>query len=506
MTREVRDPPVRLGSLLRQLGPGLIIAGAIVGSGELIATTKVGAEAGFSLLWLIIAGCVIKVFTQVELGRYTVIHQKTTLGALDELPGPRVGAGWAVWAWLAMTLLGIAQMGGIVGGVGQALAIAVPLTEEGRALNVIEEDLVDARVDLGLARHRAAPAAPDPAVVARLEGDVRSLQATLDEIGPGPDPAWWSALLALVTVALLVVGRYGFVQTVATFFVGLFTLVTVLTVVLLQLQPEWAATPSELAGGLSFDLPRSGGASAPVGTALAAFGIIGVGASELIMYPYWCLEKGYARWAGPTEDSDAWRRRARGWVRVMRVDAWVSMVVYTFATVAFYLLGAAVLGRTGLNPEGSQLVRTLAQMYVPVFGTWAPPLFLFGAFCVLYSTFFVASAGYARVAADAVGVMRGRRQTEARRRFWVRAFCVVVPLLSLLVFLFVRAPAQLVLASGVAQALMLPVLGSAALYFRYRRTPRALRPGRIWDALLWASCAGFCVVGGWTVISRLGLV
>ena len=44
-----------------------------------------------------------------------------------------------------------------------------------------------------------------------------------------------------------------------------------------------------------------------------------------------------------------------------------------------------MLGRVGLNPEKENLVRTLAQMYAPVFGEWARPMFLIGAFCVLYS-------------------------------------------------------------------------------------------------------------------------
>ena len=35
-------------------GPGMILAGSIVGSGELIATTRTGAEAHFDFLWLII--------------------------------------------------------------------------------------------------------------------------------------------------------------------------------------------------------------------------------------------------------------------------------------------------------------------------------------------------------------------------------------------------------------------------------------------------------------------
>ena len=50
----VRDAPQTVLGTLKELGPGLIIAGSIVGSGELIATTLTGAEAGFWLMWLIL--------------------------------------------------------------------------------------------------------------------------------------------------------------------------------------------------------------------------------------------------------------------------------------------------------------------------------------------------------------------------------------------------------------------------------------------------------------------
>ena len=80
---QTEEPPTRTFNILLRIGPGLIIAGQIVGSGELIATTKTGAEAGFWLLWLILVGCVIKVFTQVELGRYTITAGHTTMEALN---------------------------------------------------------------------------------------------------------------------------------------------------------------------------------------------------------------------------------------------------------------------------------------------------------------------------------------------------------------------------------------------------------------------------------------
>lgn len=498
MSGGIVEPPRTFLAVVRRLGPGLIVAGSIVGSGELIATTKVGAESGFVLLWLILIGCVIKVFTQVELGRSAVVRGVTALQALDELPGPRLRAGWAVWLWVAMTLLTLAQQGGIIGGVGQALAMTQPLTDAGAQFHELQEELVNLQVQLAL----------NPLAVGAVETAARMqvLRSQLAVIGPVHDEAIWATLLALPTSVILVVGRFALIQVLATVFVVAFTLVTMLTVVMLQLDPVWAIRSTDLVEGLSFQLPSASsgsGASSSIATALAAFGIIGVGAAELVMYPYWCIEKGYARMAGAADGTSAWRERARGWMRVLQCDAWLSAVVYTFATVAFFLLGAAVLGRVGLNPENENLVRTLAQMYAPVFGSWATPVFLVGAFAVLYSTFFVASAGLARIAADCVIVLRLAPDTAAARLRYTRVFCGALPIVSLLVFVWVRAPAQLVLAGGVAQALMLPVLGFAALWSRYRRTDAGLTPGKLWDALLWLSCLGFLIAGVWAVVSHI---
>ncbi len=189
----------------------------------------------------------------------------------------------------------------------------------------------------------------------------------------------------------------------------------------------------------------------------------------------------------------------------MQWDAWLSSVVYTFATVTFYLLGAAVLGRTGLNPAGSQMVRTLAEMYVPVFGTTAQLIFLFGAIAVLYSTFFVATAGNARVFADSLREFGVISKDEQSFRFWARVLSGFFPIVSLVVYIYVRAPVVLVLISGVTQAIMLPMLAGAALFFRYRRCEEALRPGRLWDVLLWISSVGLLIAGSWAALSHLGL-
>ena len=505
---EWRTPPRRSLGILRSLGPGLIIAASIVGSGELVATTKTGAEAGFWLLWLILIGCVIKVFAQIEFGRDAITHGEGTLGSLNQVPGPRLRVNWIVWYWFFMILMSMAQLGGIVGGVGQALAISTPLTSNGREFNLYQDRVTRREVLAALVeRTGTEAAAADPARMERLQSELAKLNAELTST-PVPsesqDDVMWALLLTIVTAIVLVRGRYRLIQTLATILVAMFTFVTLWNLFALQSLPDWRVTWAEFTRGLSFRLPPAAGAGvSPVATALAAFGIIGVGATELVAYPYWCLEKGYAKWTGPREESQAWVERARGWIKVLHWDAFMSAVVYTFATGAFYLLGAAVLGRANLNPAGSQMIRTLSEMYVPVFGGSAHVIFLFGAISVLYSTFFVASAGHARVLADAFRVFGLVANDEATRQFWVKVFSGLTPACCFVVYVFVKEPVFLILMGGVAQAIMLPMLAYAALYFRYRRCHPQLLPGRWWDFFLWVSSVGLVIAGVWAALSRL---
>lgn len=604
----VEEPPRNWLGIAARMGPGMIVAGSIVGSGELIATTSTGAQAGFTLLWLIVLGCVIKVFAQVELGRYSISSGRTTMEAMAEVPGPSIPrrGNWLVWYWLAMFVASIAQLGGIVGSVGQSLAISVPVTENGRVLNELafretelkiarqrlkktdaksseRSDLLEALVAAeatraaaasdalsfyekldaeNASRYRSVREASETlrlestrvlgerigtqtdafaeyllelseaselarrseekseavAAIARLEGaaalegfdgvaesyfEIDSLPEDVRSRMVNRDDRLWAALTTIVTMVLLVVGRYALIQHFSTFLVAGFTVMTVVTVILLQFNATWSVSWSDLASGLSFQLPQGASGVNPVFTALAAFGIIGVGASELVTYPYWCLEKGYARFAGPRSDNPDWAERARGWIRVMQFDAWGSAVVYTFATIAFYLLGAAILFPLGLDPKGSELIRQLSAMYRPVFGELTQGVFLFGAFAVLYSTFFVANASHARVFSDALRVMSFVPDTHRTRTYLIRLFSGLFPLLCLTIYLFLPEPRALVLLSGVVQGLMLPMLAGAAVYFRYRRTDERIRPKSVaWDALLWLSFAGMLITGLWTAASH----
>ena len=77
----------------------------------------------------------------------------------------------------------------------------------------------------------------------------------------------------------------------------------------------------------------------------------------------------------------------------------------------------------------------------------------------------------------------------------------IAPFVALLLYVFVQAPSQMITTCGIAQSIMLPLLGAAALYFRYRRSDPNLRPGRLWDAMLWTALAAFLVVGAWSIVT-----
>ena len=395
----IQEPPKKFSKILTKIGPGLIIAGSIVGSGELIATTSTGAKAGFTLLWLIIIGCIIKVFVQVELGRFTLTNGITSIRGLNMLPGPRVeGKGnWFIWYWFVMFAFIMGQLGGIVGGVGQAMSISMPLTEEGRVFNeyrnaetllrvlraqfrleasnpdsdlgaiaeqILENEMasIEALSQLKLSDgsvpntanakvfYENLATAVDPGSVyfresilplkpleeyERLRSDGKedeaknvkrliddlistkfpdtaitndvdsaaitsSLMQQYIELDPldvegkddvyvvkGKDDVYYTVGLTILTIILLVIGRYGFIQMFSTVLVGLFTLVTIVNVFGLQTvdaASTWRITLADIQEGLSFGVGGNGWMDG-LAVALATFGIIGVGAAELIAYP-----------------------------------------------------------------------------------------------------------------------------------------------------------------------------------------------------------------------------
>ncbi len=445
----VADPPRSWRGTLAMLGPGFVLTASIVGSGELIATTTLGAKAGFVALWVILLSCLVKVALQLEFGRHTILTGETALAAFNRIPGLKLrGVHWTTWFWLAVQPLKILQVGGIVGGVAMLMHIVVP----------------------GV-------------------------------------PVWIWCWVTAVAAALLVASEgYGFIERACVLMIVAFTATTLVSVVSLQ-WTEYAVTGAQLAEGFRGRLPQ-----AAMVTLIGAFGLTGVGGDEIMQYTYWLIEKGYAAKTGRGDPADpVWAARARGWMRVMYLDALASMVVYTVVTAAFYLLGAAVLHARSEIPKGSAMIDTLATMYTQSLGTWARGVFLFGAFVVLASTVFSALAAWTRTFTDATGLLGFIDfANPASRRRTVKIFAWFFPLTWAGVYLGLAAydmtddPVIMVTLGGVATASILLVVVVAAIDFRLRRTPPQLAPGMAYDLALAVSILLLAAFAAYTALTKIG--
>ena len=165
----------------------------------MIATTGLGAKAGFVVLWLILLSCGIKVALQLILGRYAIATGKTSLPFLNEIPGFRVGANWIVWLYVVMTVFTNFQQGAMLGGVAMVMNLIVP--------------------DVGV--------------------------------------MVFAGVVAVVIAALLSTGGYGPIERTSMAMMAVLTLATLVCVGLLQTTP-YAHSAADLLTGLRFELPLGG--------------------------------------------------------------------------------------------------------------------------------------------------------------------------------------------------------------------------------------------------------
>ena len=430
-TATIKEPPSGLSSSFKFLGPGFILSASIVGSGELIATTTLGAKAGFIAFWVIVVSCFVKVAIQIEFGKYAILTGETAMQSFNKMPGPRIRkTGWAVWGVFILMLLKIVQVGGMLGGTAIILNMLFP------SINVV----------------------------------------------------LWVFIIALGSSLLIYRGLYSVIEKASLVMIAFFTLLTFTSLIALSFT-VYNITGKELLSGLQFRLPAS-----LVVIAIAAFGITGVGSDEIIAYNYWCLEKGYAAFTGPRTADPAWKKRAQGWVRVMYLDAVVAMVIYTLVTAAFYLLGAAVLHKRGVAPEGNEVIETLALIYTQSLGNGVKTAYLVGAFFVLFSSVFASLAAWTRLFSDIFGQLGWINFFNAvQRKKTIAILAWVFPAVWVIIFLFIKLPVFMILFGGVVGSVMLLIVVAAAIHFHQRRLA-FFKAGIFYEFSFWLSVIAILLV------------
>lgn len=431
---------------LAAIGPGIVVAGSVIGSGELINTPVQAAEFGFVLLWAVLLSCVIKYFLQVEIARYCLVHTSTTFEALNRIPGFRFGrASWVVVFYVVGYFAAMLTIIGIIGALAGLMHGFWPMT-------------------------------------AAQEISTRI----------------WGAIVVVLAVLLLWGGWYRQLETLVMLLVGGFSISVFIGMFLIQSTPL-RITSHEVLSGLTLSLgPNREQAAYAV---ISLMGALGVAANELIMYPYWILEKGYARDLGDP-DSEGWADRVRQRVNWIWLDAGLSTALATVVTAAFFLLGAAVLFRNRVVPQGPAVIEQISGVFTESWGEWSKIIFAGGAFCTLFSTLVVVAAASGRMAADLLCTFRilDRSNSQAIHRChrWVQTFWLVG---LLAVFLLLPTQPERYVKSGhyILGVFMTPLLMFCIVWLAFQ-TDRRVRMGRWTTVALLISVA---IIFGCVVVSTI---
>ncbi len=440
----IRQPARHMFGILMSIGPGIVVTGSVIGSGELINTPVQAARFGFVLLWAVILSCVVKCLLQVEIGRHALVHNRTPFDALNALPGPK---------WRGTSLIGPIF---VAGSLLTATSLAGILLATAGLL------------------HSLVPLASTAA---------RSVDV-------------WTVVVFLVAFVLLWRGTYDNIEKTVAVLVGIFSLSVVVGLVLIQ-GTKFRISGEQILSGLTFSFGEHDLALAAVAV-ISLLGALGATGNELFMYPYWILEKGYAKHLGAADD-DGWVHRARGWIRVLQVDVFVCTALATVTTMGYFLIGAAVFYGSGETLEGDEIIDRLSSMYTSTYGPWSKGLFLVGAFCTLFSTLIVGTAAFARMWCDmfiSFGWLRSD-SPAVQRACWRGVQSAYLLAFLAIIFLAGRTPEKLVIFGQYVSGLFGTPLLMIAICWMAFRTDRRVRMGKITAVLLVLSVAviGTCVVG-----------
>lgn len=444
--------------VLATLGPGIVLAGGVVGTGELINTPVQAAAFGFILLWAVILSCLIKYFLQVEIGRHCLVHDRSAMEALNSIPGPQFRkTSWVVLLFiLAWT---IAQIGsaGIIGAIA------------GMMFEITASGIGDAN---------------------QSSGGLRGVQM-------------WAVGVVILAQVVMWRGLYSLFEKVVVGLVLMFSVTVVIGLVLLQ-GTDYAITSTDISSGLTFSLGEN--RSAAAFAVIALMGGLGVAGIELLVYPYWIREKGYSEALGDA-DSPGWDDRARSWIRILKLDALSATLLATVITASYFLLGAAILYRQGIQPQGVGVVNELSAIFTGTYGAWSRGLFLIGAFCTLASTLLHTIAANGRVFTDffcSMGfVDRDNEKAVTISQRTMQSIFLVAALSICL--LLPEKPEQLVILSQYIIGLVGTPIAIVAIMFLAFRTDRRVRMNFVTACLLLLTVAvilgcvgiGFAHQQGW---------
>lgn len=123
MEKETNDK-LTLKDYLSHMGPGAIMAAAIIGPGTVTTASAQGAKYGFTSLWIIFAACVIAYFFQEPALRISIGRQEDVMTGIRE----NIGRKWAIFLYCVLLVGSLAFQAGNLSGAAMGLVYFFPGT------------------------------------------------------------------------------------------------------------------------------------------------------------------------------------------------------------------------------------------------------------------------------------------------------------------------------------------------------------------------------------------
>jgi Mn2+/Fe2+ NRAMP family transporter len=323
------------------MGPGLLYAGAAIGVSHLVQSTRAGAGFGFELVWIILVANLLKYPFFEFAPRYTSATGENLIRGYEKI------GQWAVWLYAGVT---IASMFVLQSGV--------------------------------------------TIVTAGLFGNIFGVELSA---------FYMSIILLVITMSLLIIGRYSLLDKLIKYVIVILALSTVVAVFSAYFKSGYNPNP-EFIKLFSYDNP------ADVAFLIAFFGWMPGPIDISIWQSIWAEAK--------TKETE---------VKVTRKEAMLDFKIgyigTAFLALGFLSLGALVMYGTGETFSNSSVgfAGQLLSLFTKSIGAWAFPVIATAAFATMFSTTLTCFDAYSRVMVPTTQILVPKlkiNKPNADRNMW----------------------------------------------------------------------------------------
>ena len=434
---EESDLPERETSLWKMTGPGAVMVGLAIGSGEMVLWPWITAKFGASMAWAAVLAIFLQMWVNFEIGRWAVATGESAFTGFARLSRAFI-----------YIFIGILFALSWLPGWARATAVCIRY------------------------------------IIFGLEG-------------PGTDWQWTIIVLGIVAIVLFGPKRiYATVERV----IAVMIVVVVLGMVAVTFQLGSLSHVGELGRGLvnfgdirlddELTFMRFFGATV----------FVGAGGFGQLFYAYYLRDKGIGMGAQIPEltsalwdkgeshteigfryretDTNAWR--FRDWFRYVLLDnVFFFFLLNTFVTLLFMFGSLAVFHSNGIVPSEGDIIWDLSQILASTMGAFGHYLFLVIALCAMFSTQLAVTDGGNRIWTDILRTNFGfaRKYTTSQCYLGLFVFFAVIAVFStwffetfdvgVLDFFFISA-----VLNGIGMAIWIPLV----LYMNLTMLPKSAKP------------------------------